>query len=196
MLTCLCASTPLVSILPSRCRDFGRSPAPGRTGGSRVTPAATGSSQVTPQEPGAGATRWLTGTGPSTGWVNSPRRAGPEYDRAAQGSRWSGSSLDLVFASSVGTPLEPSNILKRCKVLLAQAELPPSRFHDLRHSCASLLLAQGVHPKVVQEILGHSQISMTLDIYSHLLPNAQREAAERMNDVFADDQCEPPTKRG
>ena len=53
-------------------------------------------------------------------------------------------------------------------------------FHDLRHCCASLLLAQNVHPKVVQEILGHSQISMTLDLYSHVLPAAKSDAADLM----------------
>jgi integrase len=54
------------------------------------------------------------------------------------------------------------------------------RFHDLRHSCASLLLAQGVHPRVVMETLGHSQIALTLNTYSHVIPTLQREAADRM----------------
>lgn len=115
-------------------------------------------------------------------------RRAQEAERAVADSRWRGDENDLAFASTVGTPLEPSNILKRYKAILARAGLPPSRFHDLRHSCASLLLAQGVHPKVVQEILGHSQIGMTLDTYSHLLPNAQREAARSMNDLLAADR--------
>ncbi len=106
-------------------------------------------------------------------------------ERLQAGDRWQGEDWGLVFASPIGTPLEPSNILKQYKALLAKAGLPPARFHDLRHSCASLLLAQGVHPKVVQEILGHSQISMTLDIYSHLMPNAQRDAAALMNRLLA-----------
>jgi integrase len=65
--------------------------------------------------------------------------------------------------------------------LLARAELPTVRFHDLRHTAATLLLAQGVHPKIVQERLGHSQISLTLDTYSHVLPSMGREAASKLD---------------
>jgi integrase len=61
------------------------------------------------------------------------------------------------------------------------------RFHDLRHSAASLLLTIGVHPKVVQELLGHSQISLTLDIYSHVLPSMQQEAMGKLDDLFKKD---------
>jgi integrase len=69
--------------------------------------------------------------------------------------------------------------------LLAQAGLPPGpRFHDLRHTRATLLLANGTHPKVVQEMLGHSTISITLDTYSHVLPNMQREAVKAMEDLI------------
>jgi integrase len=65
--------------------------------------------------------------------------------------------------------------------LLQAAGLPPMRFHDLRHSAATLLLRQGVHPKVVSEMLGHSQISMTLDTYSHVLPDMQRDATAALD---------------
>ncbi len=65
--------------------------------------------------------------------------------------------------------------------LLRAAGLPKMRFHDLRHSCASLLLAQGVAPRVVMETLGHSRISVTLDTYTHVLPALQREAADAMD---------------
>jgi integrase len=58
------------------------------------------------------------------------------------------------------------------------------RFHDLRHCCASLLLAQNIHPKVVQEILGHTQIAMTMDLYSHVLPSTKRPAASLMDDLL------------
>ncbi len=70
----------------------------------------------------------------------------------------------------------------RChfKPLLKRAGLPDIRFHDLRHTSASLLLAAGVHPKVVPERLGHSQISVTMDIYSHVLPTMQRDAADKI----------------
>lgn len=64
------------------------------------------------------------------------------------------------------------------------AKLPSIRFHDLRHTSATLLLSAGVHPKIVQERLGHSQISVTLDIYSHVLPTMQVEAAGRMEQML------------
>src|SRR5207342_2547107 len=65
-----------------------------------------------------------------------------------------------------------------------KAELPDIRFHDLRHSAATLLLSVGVHPKVVQEILGHSQISIAMDVYSHVLPGMQQDAMSRLNDAL------------
>ena len=72
--------------------------------------------------------------------------------------------------------------------LLKRAELPPMRFHDLRHSCASLLLAQGVAPRVVMETLGHSRIAVTLDTYTHVLPALQREAADAMDKTLGMDR--------
>jgi len=68
--------------------------------------------------------------------------------------------------------------------LLEKAGLPSIRFHDLRHSVATLLLARGVHPKVVQGILGHSQIGITMDIYSHVLPIMHQEAMGKLNEAF------------
>lgn len=64
--------------------------------------------------------------------------------------------------------------------LLAKAGLPPIRIHDLRHSYASIALARGVHPKVVQEAMGHATIAVTLDLYSHVVPTLQREAASEV----------------
>ena len=79
---------------------------------------------------------------------------------------------DLVFATQVGTPLEPSNIARRSfKLLPKEAGLPDVRFHDLRHTCATLLLAKGVNPKFVQELLGHADVGLTLNTYSHYLPS-------------------------
>jgi integrase len=66
-----------------------------------------------------------------------------------------------------------------------EGKLPSIRFHDLRHTSATLLLSAGVHPKVVQERLGHSQISVTLDTYSHVLPTMQRDAANKLDQVLA-----------
>jgi len=74
--------------------------------------------------------------------------------------------------------------LDQLKILLKKAGLPDIRFHDLRHSAATLLLSMGIHPKVVQELLGHSEISMTMDIYSHVLPSMQRDAVNRLSDTL------------
>jgi integrase len=93
-----------------------------------------------------------------------------------------GHASSWVFCDTQGGPLRRSHFHERTfKPLLIVAGLPPIRFHDLRHTSATLLLAEGVHPKVVQERLGHSQISVTLDTYSHVLPTIQREAAEKLN---------------
>ena len=90
----------------------------------------------------------------------------------------------LVFCTSLGTPLNPSKVIDRFKTLLKKANLPAIRFHDLRHSAATILLSMGVHPKVVQELLGHNQISMTMDIYSHVLPTMQKDAVNKLNDAL------------
>src|SRR5437660_9889586 len=67
---------------------------------------------------------------------------------------------------------------------IKQAELPDIRFHDLRHSAATLLLSLGIHPKVVQELLGHTQISITKDVYSHVLPGMQQDAMGELNEAL------------
>nr|MBA2692081.1 site-specific integrase [Rubrobacter sp.] len=87
----------------------------------------------------------------------------------------------LVFPSSVGTPLTGRNISRDFEATLARAGLPAIRFHDLRHTCATLLLRQGVNPKYVQELLGHADIALTLNVYSHVLPDMGDAAAEAMD---------------
>jgi integrase len=82
----------------------------------------------------------------------------------------------LVFPSSVGTPLSARNLLRHYKQTLAIAGLPNRRFHDLRHSCASFLIANGEHPRVVMEVLGHSQIAVTMNTYAHVLSDVQEAA--------------------
>ena len=77
-----------------------------------------------------------------------------------------------------------TNMYKDFKALLKKLELPDIRFHDLRHTAATLMLQQGIHPKIVQERLGHSDISMTLNIYSHVLPSMQEEAAEKLDELL------------
>lgn len=86
-----------------------------------------------------------------------------------------------VFTTEAGTPLDPANVRRSFVALLKRADLPHVRFHDLRHSAASLLLVQGVPPRVVMETLGHSRIAVTMDTYSHVTPELQREAARAMD---------------
>ena len=87
----------------------------------------------------------------------------------------------LVFPSTVGTPLWGGNLNRAFKATLQRAGLPKStRFHDLRHTCATLLLKQGVNPKFVQELLGHADISFTLNVYSHVLPHMGDATADAM----------------
>ncbi len=105
-------------------------------------------------------------------------------ERLRAGGLWD--DLDLVFPNHIGKPLERQNVVKRSfRPLLARAGLPYIRFHDLRHSAATLLLSLGEHPKVVQERLGHSTIGVTMDIYSHVLPDMQRNAASKLDALFA-----------
>jgi integrase len=108
-------------------------------------------------------------------------------ERLAAGENWVDSGH--VFTSEVGTPLDDANVRRIFKRLLQQAGLPAIRYHDLRHSTASLMLAQNVHPRIVMETLGHSQISLTMNTYSHVAPQLQREAANRMNNLFADEKA-------
>jgi len=92
---------------------------------------------------------------------------------------------NLIFTSTAGTPLDPSNFTYHAfRPFLQRAGLPKIRFHDLRHTCATLLLGKGVHPKIVQEMLGHANISETMDTYSHVLPNMQEAAAGAMEDIL------------
>jgi integrase len=92
----------------------------------------------------------------------------------------------LVLATTTGTIINPSNLRNRSfKPLLKRAKLRPIRFHDLRHTCATLLLSKDVNPKVVSEMLGHTSVSITLDIYSHLLPEMQEKAAKALEDALS-----------
>jgi integrase len=106
-------------------------------------------------------------------------------DRMLAGQDWQGDAWGLVFMTRRGTPLDAKNVTHRFQDLLARLGLSRMRFHDLRHACASLMLAQGEHPRVVMETLGHSQISMTMNTYSHVIPALQREAASRMDRLLA-----------
>ena len=92
----------------------------------------------------------------------------------------------LVFCTGKGTLINPTNLRKRSLApLLVRAGLPHMNFHQLRHTAATILLLKNVNPKIVSEMLGHATIAMTLDTYSHVLPNMQDSAVEAMEEAFA-----------
>jgi integrase len=109
-------------------------------------------------------------------------RAQQGAERLAAGSRWV--ETGLVFTTPTGGGLDGPSVTKSFQRLLKRAELPRCRFHDLRHSCASFLLAQNVAPRVVMEILGQSQIALTMNTYSHVLPGLKVDAAQSMNAIL------------
>lgn len=99
------------------------------------------------------------------------------------GANWQ--DYDLVFASSKGTPLNAQNIVnRRSKPLLKRAGIRDIRWHDLRYTYATLLLSRGVHPKYVQQSLGHTSIQLTLDRYPHWIPSMGRHAADGMDQAL------------
>ncbi len=95
-----------------------------------------------------------------------------------------------MFATTIGSPVEHRNDIRAFKALCAKAGLRPVRLHDLRHTAASLLLAQGQHPRVVMEVLGHSQISVTMNVYSHVMPSLLHDAADAMSQALWRDGTE------
>jgi integrase len=105
-------------------------------------------------------------------------------ERLQVGAAWQ--DHGLVFPTLLGTPQSPSNIRTRSmKRILTRAHLPLVRFHDLRHTAATLALSANVNPKIVSEMLGHSSVAFTLDTYSHVLPTMQTDAAAVMDHVLA-----------
>ena len=106
-----------------------------------------------------------------------------EEERALAGSRWV--ETGMVFTTGIGTMLDQRSLLRQFYKILETSELPRIRFHDLRHSAATLLLAQGVHPRLVMDLLGHSSIVVTLDTYSHVIPVwvAKTSSSIRINNL-------------
>jgi integrase len=94
--------------------------------------------------------------------------------------------LGLVFSTEFGDFLSPTTLRLALRRTLTRARLPIIRFHDLRHSAATLMLSRGVHPKMASEMLGHSTIAITLDLYSHVTANMQRQAADAIDAALAD----------
>jgi integrase len=103
-------------------------------------------------------------------------------ERSAAGDKWT--ETGLVFTTPTGRPIDATRISKDFHRHLNRAGLAQRRFHDLRHSCATLLLVQGVSPRVVMEILGHSQISLTMNTYTHVVPELRRQAADRIDELL------------
>lgn len=101
-------------------------------------------------------------------------------ERLKLGPAWE--DRDLVFPNTIGKPMDGIHLLQRSFYpLLKKAGLPRMRFHDLRHTAATLLLGRGINPKIVSEMLGHSQIGITLGLYSHVTPHMQQQAADAMD---------------
>jgi integrase len=107
---------------------------------------------------------------------------------AVVGKRWV--NHELIFPNKVGNPMDPSNLRINFNRIIAETGLPKIRFHDLRHTAASLMLNHGVPPIVVSRILGHSKPSTTLDIYGHLYHEMLGEAAKIMDDLVTPIQVE------
>jgi integrase len=106
-------------------------------------------------------------------------KAAQNAERLKLGDLWEDNSL--IFCTTAGKPLDFRNVATASfKPLLKEAGLPDIRFHDLRHTCATLLLSRGHHPKLVQELLGHASVAMTLDRYSHVLPGMGDQTAKAM----------------
>lgn len=91
---------------------------------------------------------------------------------------------DLVMCTPSGTPINPANVRRSLNALIKKAAVPKIRFHDLRHTHATLLLAKGVNVKVISERLGHSNIKITLDTYSHVLPTMQEDAVNKLEEIL------------
>lgn len=105
-------------------------------------------------------------------------------ERLSAGQAWD-TTHDLVFATRAGRPIEGGQVSWAFHKALNHAELPKIRIHDLRHTAATQLLERGVHPKVVQEMLGHSTITLTLDTYSHVVPGLHAQVAQHMQQLFS-----------
>ena len=95
-----------------------------------------------------------------------------------------GASTGLVFATRHGTPIHPRNLVRAFHTLLQRAGLEPIRFHDLRHSCLSLLAARGIPARMAMEIAGHSDIRLTQNVYTHVYDDAKRQVADAMDRLF------------
>ncbi|GAA1289765.1 site-specific integrase [Streptomyces javensis] len=114
------------------------------------------------------------------------RRAQQHGDRLAAGDKWKDNGSNLVFTTKNGTPIEPRNLNRAFTLLCDKAGVRQVRFHDLRHTCASLLHEQGADARMIMEVLGHSSIRVTMDIYTFVRLDSQRSAFDRVGDALRD----------
>ena len=112
------------------------------------------------------------------------RQAIQDLHREALGDEWS--SIDLIFCTTTGRPLDGTNVYRTLVRTLNKNDIRRVGLHELRHSAASLLAGEGVPMKVIQGMLGHSSYTLTANTYSHLTPESQREAAQRMDSLFGE----------
>lgn len=122
-----------------------------------------------------------------------------EQERKVAGKKWQptpGQPDGLIFTTVTGRVTDPRSLNRMLTILCRDAHVPRVRVHDLRHTCASLLLAQGVDARTIMEMLGHSTITMTLDTYAHVMDTTLRSAAERMDGVLKFDESEEKSEGG
>ncbi|MGY0025199.1 tyrosine-type recombinase/integrase [Streptomyces sp. YJ-C3] len=124
------------------------------------------------------------------------QRAQQIADKKAAGDAWKGTGHGLVFTTRNGTPIEPRNLNRSFEVLCARAGVRKVRFHDLRHTCASLLHEQGADARMIMEVLGHSSIRVTMDIYTFVRLESQRSAFDRVGDALRGDGNTPDDDDG
>ena len=117
----------------------------------------------------------------TTDQLKSHKAAQNEH-RLAWGKAWTDN--DLVFPGPLGEPYPARDVSRRFSTIVRKAHLEPLRFHDLRHTAASLMLRSGIGPKIVSDRLGHATVAFTLDTYAHVLPDQQKDAAEALSNLL------------
>ncbi len=146
-----------------------------------VRPGITKSTNVEFEMPKTNFARRTIDLGSQTIRILRTHYEKQQLERQKAGDTWH--EHDLIFTNKYGGPIHPRNLLRNYKQLLREAGLPTIRFHDLRHTAASLMLNHGIPVIVVSRRLGHARASITLDVYGHLIPSMQREAAEMMDNL-------------
>jgi integrase len=145
---------------------------------------AKGKAVIQPRAKTAAGSRTVRLT-PETLAVLESHRDRQRFIRLAAGGAWQ--DHDLIICTSIGTPINPNNVTRSYNRLIILAGVPRIRVHDMRHTAATLLLRDGNHAKLVSERLGHANIGITLDTYSHVLPDMQDVAAEAMSRMLAEE---------